>query len=114
MAELIQDFLEFYRLDYSLAIFKPETNLTGKVDRSDLARKAGLKSNFDQNQPLLLQILGAFNSGIVGSASDLGNAAKPSFVKDEVKKIEPLSFKGVEESKAQANVKGGRPGDSTA
>ena len=33
MAELIQDFLEFYRLDYSLAIFKPETNLQGKVDK---------------------------------------------------------------------------------
>ena len=45
MAELIQDFLEFYRLDYSLAIFKPETNLTGQVDKSDLARKAGLSGN---------------------------------------------------------------------
>jgi len=36
-------------LDYSLAIFKPETNLTGKVDKADLARKAGLSSNFDQS-----------------------------------------------------------------
>jgi len=54
MAELIQEFLEFYRLDYSLAIFKPETNLTGKVDKSDLARKAGLGGSADPSQPLLL------------------------------------------------------------
>ena len=47
MAELIQDFLEFYKLDYSLSIFKPETNLTGKVNKSDLARKAGLGGNVD-------------------------------------------------------------------
>jgi len=115
MAELIQDFLEFYRLDYSLAIFKPETNLTGKVDKEDLARKAGLQGNFDQNEPLLLQLLGAFNSGDVGAGADLGSAAKSSYnIKDDVKKIEPLSFKGVEESKAPANLKGGRPADSTA
>ena len=29
MAELISEFMEFYRLDYSLAIFKPETNVQG-------------------------------------------------------------------------------------
>ena len=62
---------------------------------------------------MLLQILGAFNSGAVGSGADLGSAGKPAFARDEVKKIEPLSFKGVEENKAQANVKGGRPADST-
>ena len=33
MAELIREFLEFYRLDYTLAIYKPETNLTGDIDR---------------------------------------------------------------------------------
>ena len=27
MAELIREFLEFYRLDYTLAIYKPECNL---------------------------------------------------------------------------------------
>ena len=42
MAQLIQEFLEFYRLDYSLAIFKPETNLAGKVDKNELAVKAGI------------------------------------------------------------------------
>ena len=114
MAELIQDFLEFYRLDYSLAIFKPETNLTGKVDKSDLARKAGLSDSHDPSQPLLLQLLGAFNSGAVGSAVDIGSAAKQSSFnnKEEMKHVEPLSFKGVPEN-SMANVKGGRPADST-
>ena len=63
MAELIQEFLEFYRLDYSLAIFKPETNLgTGKVDKASLAEKAGIESS-DLSQPLLLTLLSAFSSG---------------------------------------------------
>jgi len=67
MAELIQEFMEFYRLDYSLAVFKPETNLKGaKVDKLELASKAGISDN--QTEPLLLQILNAFNSGGVGSA----------------------------------------------
>jgi len=46
MAQLIQEFLEFYRLDYSLAIFKPETNLAGKVDKDELASQAGI-NDFD-------------------------------------------------------------------
>ena len=65
-----------------------------------MARKAGLQGQIDQSQPLLLQILGAFNSGAVGSGGDLGSAAKPAFAHEEMKKVEPLSFKGVEESKA--------------
>jgi hypothetical protein len=43
VAELIREFMEFYRLDYSLAIFGPETNLKGKTaDRSDLGSRAGV------------------------------------------------------------------------
>jgi hypothetical protein len=35
--------LEFYRLNYSLAIFAPEANLKGKTDnRNSLAEKAGV------------------------------------------------------------------------
>jgi len=31
-AEIIQEFMEFYRLNYSLAIFGPEANLKGKTE----------------------------------------------------------------------------------
>jgi len=30
MAELIKEFLKFYKLDYTLAIYEPETNLKGE------------------------------------------------------------------------------------
>jgi len=54
MAELIREFMEFYRLDYSLAIFKPETNLTGEIDRSQLAEKAGFKNGIADSKPILM------------------------------------------------------------
>lgn len=41
MAELIKEFLKFYKLDYSLAIYEPETNLKGDIDRDSLAERAG-------------------------------------------------------------------------
>lgn len=63
MAELIREFMEFYRLDYTLAIFKPETNLTGEVDRNQLAEKAGLKNGIADSKPILMQLLESFLSG---------------------------------------------------
>ncbi len=52
-AEIIQEFMEFYRLNYSLAIFAPEANLKGKTEnRSMLASKAGVSGAADK--PLLL------------------------------------------------------------
>ena len=45
--------MEFYRLNYSLAIFAPETNLKGKTEnRSQLAAKAGVSGTADK--PLLI------------------------------------------------------------
>jgi hypothetical protein len=42
---LIREFLEFYHLNYSAAIFGPETNLRGKTtDKEGLAAKAGVKA----------------------------------------------------------------------
>jgi len=44
-AEVIREFMEFYRLDYSLAIFGPEANLKGKTEnRNELTKRTGLKS----------------------------------------------------------------------
>lgn len=43
-AELIREFLEFYRLDYSLQIYLPEVNLNNKeaMSKEELARRTGL------------------------------------------------------------------------
>ena len=54
MAELIREFLEFYRLDYTLAIFKPETNIKGDLDRDGLAEKAGFANGIGDNKPILI------------------------------------------------------------
>lgn len=70
-AEIIQEFMEFYRLNYSIAIFGPEANLKSKTpDRKELAQKAGVDASEDK--PILLQILDALSLG--GGAK----AAKPA------------------------------------
>lgn len=58
-AEIIKEFMEFYRLNYSLAIFGPEANIgNGKTqDRQALGAKAGIAVGEDK--PILLQILEA-------------------------------------------------------
>ena len=53
MAELIREFMEFYHLDYTLAIFGPETNLKGKTpDKQGLATRAGVKQ-LPKDKPIL-------------------------------------------------------------
>ena len=88
MAELIREFLEFYRLDYTLAIYKPETNLQGDIDRSTLAAKAGFDNGVSDESPILMQLLESFMVGgrgkAHGSPAPLGAGA--------AKKIEPLSI----------------------
>ena len=69
--------------------------MQGKVNKNELAKKAGMDV-VDAGQPILMQLLNAFNSGAKGNASDLGSGMKPSagFSKEESKKVEPLSFGG--------------------
>ena len=76
MAELIKEFLKFYRLDYTLAIYEPETNLKGEIDREDLAERAGLSNGFDESQPILLQLLESFNQGEKGNKSFASSGMK--------------------------------------
>lgn len=44
-AELIKEFLEFYKLDYTLAIFMPEVNLNTQKPstKEELSKKVGLR-----------------------------------------------------------------------
>ena len=61
--ELIREFLEFYKMDYTLNIFGPETNMQGKTpDVADLARRSKLDQS-SQDKPVLLQILEQFMQG---------------------------------------------------
>ena len=55
LAELIREYLDFYKLDYTKQIYMPESNLGTKPESSndDLAQKAGI-SDPDGRKPLLL------------------------------------------------------------
>lgn len=53
--ELIREFLEYYKMDYTLNVFGPETNMMGKTeDKDELARKAGCKEGSKANKPVLI------------------------------------------------------------
>jgi hypothetical protein len=62
-AELVKDFLEFYKLDYTLAIFMPEVNLTQQsaMSKQELSKKVGLAEPSNQ-KPLMAQLIEGFLS----------------------------------------------------
>jgi len=63
-AELVKEFLEFYKLDYSLAIFTPEVNLSSQtaLSKEELMNKIGL-DDAQMQKPLLMQVVEGFISG---------------------------------------------------
>ena len=77
--------MEFYRLNYSLAIFGPEANIKGKTEnRGDLAKKVGVKAPTEK--PILIAIMEALASG-AGLAPSSSQAAAPA----EAPKEQPIS-----------------------
>jgi FGFR1 oncogene partner len=64
-AELVREFLEFYRLDYTLQIYLPEVNLNkaSSMSKEDLARRAGLTGATIDSKPIMVQLLENFLSG---------------------------------------------------
>lgn len=84
-ADLIREYMEFYRLDYSLSIFIPEANLKqDPVDRNTLVTKADLDRPSDR-EPLLVQLLKERKSGSGPSRSSVNRPAEPKPSKDESK-----------------------------
>ncbi len=59
LADLVREFLEFYRMDYTLAVYLPEANVPQEPKkRDDVEMRAGFESGAASNrEPLLLQIL---------------------------------------------------------
>jgi FGFR1 oncogene partner len=56
-ADLIREYLEFYRLDYTLSILIPEANMKqDPLDKDELIRKSKVDKP-SQSEPLLVQIL---------------------------------------------------------
>jgi len=62
-AELIRDFLEFYKMEFTLQIFVPECNLPPNDRVADrLETKLGLKRT-ESEVPALVQIMQRFQKG---------------------------------------------------
>lgn len=99
--------MEFYRLDYSLAIFKPETNLTGDLDKTSLASKAGFKNGARTDKPLLMQVLEGFLSGEKGASSPAPRGPSlieaPSYQLPEQKKTFKSGVDSTEKNLAKAD-----------
>jgi hypothetical protein len=57
VALLVKDFLEHYKMDYTLSVYCPEVAIQSsqdQVSKDDLAEKCGLQKG---EQPLLVQLL---------------------------------------------------------
>eukprot|EP00742_Colponemidia_sp_Colp-10_P007158 GILJ01007687.1.p1 GENE.GILJ01007687.1~~GILJ01007687.1.p1 ORF type:complete len:384 (+),score=71.77 GILJ01007687.1:23-1153(+) len=69
-AELVREFLQFFRLDYSLSVFLPESNLTPNPKEADgLASDIGLPKPSLRTQPLLLELISMLQSNGMPAAA---------------------------------------------
>ena len=85
-AELIRDFLEFYKLDYSLSIFLPESGLKQGGNKEELIKKVGLETN-EVSKPIMMQVLESYLSNEKppqGILNNLAELEKPIQKKEEV------------------------------
>jgi len=59
--ELINDFLEFFKMDYTQSVFSHESNLKDALKRDDLKKELGVRG--EGNKPVLFHIISALVSG---------------------------------------------------
>ena len=76
MAHMIKEYLDFYRMEYTLSVYVPEAALSNQesLSREELQRKAGLQSQ--TQTPLLVQMLKQLKSG--GNSQSGKSAAAPT------------------------------------
>jgi len=58
-AEVIREFLNFYKMEYSTQVFLPEMGLQSSLPkvRWELERDLGIRENGDHSKPLLLKLI---------------------------------------------------------
>lgn len=54
---MIYEFLDFFRLDYTLDVFKKEVAITSKVQRKHLENEINFRKTPDSSKPLFMNIL---------------------------------------------------------
>jgi len=62
MAHMIKEYLDFYRMDYTLSVYTPEAALQNEQSQSreEMARKAGLRGGPSGQEPLLVSMMKQF------------------------------------------------------
>jgi len=76
VAHMIKEYLDFYRMEYTLSVYVPEAALSNQesLSREELQRKAGLQSQ--TQTPLLVQMLKQLKSS--GNSQPGKSAAAPT------------------------------------
>lgn len=60
LTHLMLEFMQFYELDYTIPVFKGETNLNEVISKETLIKDSNLRNSYDNQSPILLQILNSF------------------------------------------------------
>lgn len=60
LSHLIIEFMQFYEMEYTLPIFKGETNINEQLKKETLIKDSNLKTEYDEDKPILLQILTSY------------------------------------------------------
>ena len=71
-AEMIREFLSFFKLDHTLGVFIPEMSLHADFPKSrdEMARECGFsKSQDDDSKPLILRLVEKVRTGDFGQPS---------------------------------------------
>ena len=72
IAELIREFLSFYKMEHTLSVFIPEMSLHADFPkrREEMARECGIgRSDYDESKPLLLSMVEKVRVGDYGPGS---------------------------------------------
>ena len=83
-AEMIREFLTFYKMEHTLSVFMPEMSLSHGFPKSrdEMARECGLsKSQDDESKPLLLTVVEKVRVGDYGPGA--GSSAQKSMQSQE-------------------------------
>lgn len=64
--DLINEFLLFFKMDYTQSVFIKETNLAQNIPRDKLVKNLALKENIDPDRPVLMHIVTQYLKGMIG------------------------------------------------
>lgn len=85
-AEIIREFLSFYKMNLSLQVFEPEMSLGYAFPkrRSEIEREVGLAERGDSSKPLLLKLVEQIKYGANQQASNVSQKRDGAFEKPEL------------------------------